>query len=128
MTINLIITPWKWTCSGSRPGPAQSTYLLGELDDQWELIGLDEAQEVLFAELTIKRVTAFVKLKHTNGKTGYVYFYTTREFTDVEVPILMRSASVSNSERGVAAECLSAALMFPLLAASKPHLTLEPGI
>lgn len=40
-------------------------YLLGELNDQWELIGLDEAQEVLFGELAIECVTAFVKLKDT---------------------------------------------------------------
>lgn len=46
-------------------------YLLGELDDQRELIGLDEVQEVLLGELAVERVTAFVELKHTKVRPVY---------------------------------------------------------
>lgn len=76
-----LIPPFNLGCK-SEPGPGQSLYLLSELDDQWELIGFDKAQEVLFGELTIKCVAAFVELKHTS----YI-FYKTKELTDAEVLI-----------------------------------------
>lgn len=41
-----------------------SCYLLSELDDKRQLVGLDKIQEVLFGHLTIKSVAKFIKLEH----------------------------------------------------------------
>lgn len=43
---------------GKSPGP----YLLCELDDQRQLVGLDESQEVFFGQLSIEGIAPFVKL------------------------------------------------------------------
>lgn len=40
-------------------------YLLSELDDERQLVGLDKIQEVLFGHLAIERVATFIKLEHT---------------------------------------------------------------
>lgn len=40
-------------------------YLLSELDDKRQLVGLDKIQEVLFGHLAIERVATFIKLEHT---------------------------------------------------------------
>lgn len=37
-------------------------YLLSELNDQRQLVGLDEGQEVLFGQLSIEGIAAFIKL------------------------------------------------------------------
>lgn len=38
-------------------------YLLSELNDQRQLVGLDKGQEIFFGHLSIELVAAFVKLK-----------------------------------------------------------------
>lgn len=47
-------------------GPAEP-YLLGELDDQRQLVVLDEGQQLLFGDLPLKVVPAFVKLGTERG-------------------------------------------------------------
>lgn len=42
---------------------APNNYLLSELNDQGQLVGLDERQEVFFGELSIKSIASFIKLK-----------------------------------------------------------------
>lgn len=37
-------------------------YLLGELDDQRQLVGFDKSKEAVFGQLPIKGVSPFVKL------------------------------------------------------------------
>lgn len=40
-------------------------YLLSELNDQRQLVGLDKGQKIFFGHLPIKVVASFVKLKKT---------------------------------------------------------------
>ena len=40
----------------------QADYLLGELDDQRQLVGLDKSQEALFGQFSIKGIASFIKL------------------------------------------------------------------
>lgn len=58
-----------------RPGPPatcgtgpREPYLLGELDDQWELVVLDEAQQLLFGDLPLEVIPAFVELRAERGR------------------------------------------------------------
>lgn len=44
-------------------------YLLGELNDQRQLVGLDKRQKVLFGKLSIKGITALIKLWRQNIDT-----------------------------------------------------------
>lgn len=56
-------------CSYYRRMPVMcepSCYLLSELDDKRQLVGLDKIQEVLFGHLAIKSVATFIKLEHIN--------------------------------------------------------------
>ncbi len=39
-----------------------SHYLLSELDDQRQLVGLDKSQEVFFGQLSIEGIAIFIKL------------------------------------------------------------------
>lgn len=39
-----------------------SCYLLSELDDERQLVGLDKIQEVLFGHLAFKSVVTFIEL------------------------------------------------------------------
>lgn len=39
-----------------------SHYLLSELDDQGQLVGLDEGQQVSLAQLSVKGVTTLIEL------------------------------------------------------------------
>ena len=48
-----------------RAGP--NRYLLGELDDQGQLVGLDEGQDVLLGHLSVKGVAALVELEKHSG-------------------------------------------------------------
>lgn len=51
---------------GSRDAPTrtarQAPHLLGELDDQWQLVVLDEVQQLLLGDLPLEVVPAFVEL------------------------------------------------------------------
>lgn len=38
-------------------------YLLCKLNNQWKLVGLDEGQEIFFADLSIECVATLIKLK-----------------------------------------------------------------
>lgn len=47
------------------------SYLLGELDDQRQLVGLDKTQKALLGHLAVKRVAAFIELRlDTNIKSA----------------------------------------------------------
>lgn len=73
-----------------------SCYLLSELDDKRQLVGLDKIQEVLFGHLTIKSVAKFIKLEHINDlvtntkntqtKCSCRWFMNTTGFTSVTLP------------------------------------------
>lgn len=52
-----------------------SHYLLSELDDQRQLVGLDKSQECFFRQLSIKGIAPFIKLQKKNmGTFGYRYY------------------------------------------------------
>lgn len=43
-------------------GHPASSYLLSELDDQRQLVGLDKRQQLLFGELPVEGIAALVEL------------------------------------------------------------------
>lgn len=45
-----------------RPPGSSSRYLLSELDDKRQLVGLDKIQEVLLGHVSVKGVATFIKL------------------------------------------------------------------
>lgn len=47
--------------------------LLGELDDQRQLVGLDESQQLLFGQLSVKGVASLVKLETEDGNSPKYY-------------------------------------------------------
>lgn len=47
-----------------------SGYLLGELNDQRQLVGLDKGQKIFFGHLPIKGITPFIKLKTKEQNTA----------------------------------------------------------
>lgn len=57
---------WKSKIDGHIDMTGPANYLLSELDDQRQLVGLDKSQEVLFGQLSIKCIAPFIKL---NGQT-----------------------------------------------------------
>lgn len=59
-----------------------NSYLLGEFDDQRQLVGFDEGQQVLLGELPIEGVTALVKLS-TLQKTDFSW----RSITSPALPL-----------------------------------------
>lgn len=48
-------------------GPTREPHLLCELDDQWQLVVLDEVQQLLLADFSLEVVAAFVKLWMQRG-------------------------------------------------------------
>lgn len=45
------------------PGAAPGCYLLSELNDQRQLVGLDKSQDVFFGHLAIKGIAPFIELQ-----------------------------------------------------------------
>lgn len=58
MVVNPTDEKTRYSCSAPSP-----LYLLGKLDDQRQLVGLHERQELLLGGLSIEGVAAFVKLQ-----------------------------------------------------------------